>query len=423
MKNKIGIILFIVFVYFMCILDVEASNNLLVGNEKWRGYFSGNNKLDKWTGAKGKLKSDSINSFSIDMSSVGHWVEGDPSWQFGAQAQLKDKSINLKIGEKYRYRATIKSDKDRRIFIKIAEVEMNTVKQNYEDIDNLLLEKWIHLKENTPYHFDETFISTSNVKRVSFYYAVGWNHARDCEQNSPNKIKVSNISVSRTNKNKKIKYKKITGIKNYSYGVVAGKTSVKSKKIKKKKNNIKLVIDRSLKYVTSIKVNNEEITYKKSGKTILIPVNKFKNEFNSINIYSKTLLQQKKFILSRVIIKNSKITKYKTKKINLISKYKNKNKNSNINLLIKRTKRDINTSNTKDDIDKVFDEFKIDYDIQKLIESKKKIKNNKKNINKDNKYIYKLEFIVGLILFVSGIILLIMAIKTRLFKEREIEII
>ena len=421
MKNKIGKFIFIIFISLFCILDVHASNNLLVGKNKWKGYFSGNNKLDVWTEAKGKLESNSINKFMIDMQSVGHWVEGDPSWHFGAQAKLVNQKINFVQNKYYTYNATILSDKDRRIFAKITEVEMNSVKQKYQDIDNVLFEKWITLKANVPYNLDETFLSTSNVKRASMYYAVGWNDSTDIAQSSPNKIEVSNISIKSGNYNlKDIKYKDIDGLGDHYYKNIVGTTKVK---YKKKDKNIKLRLDRPLKYITKLMINNKNSQYNKADSiTAVIPIDKLNGEYNDIAVYTKTSQQNKSLVFAKIIIKNTKITKYKNKVIKKLSKYGITNNSDALNLIIKKAEADLNDANSKDDIDRVYNEFKVNFDVQKSLDLNVPVRKTT-FIQKDNDIIYTIEFIVGMLLFVGGLYSLVLVTKKRFPKKEEIDII
>ena len=406
MKNKIGIIIFVIFVYFLLILDVKASNNLLVGKNYWTGYFSGDNKLDKWTEAKGNVQSDSLKSFVVDMQSVGHWVDGDPFWYFGAQVKLQNQRLDLGINKYYRYKSTITSDQDRQIFLKIAEVEMNSVKQKFEDIDNVLFEKWIKLQANVPYELDEVFYSTSNIKRVSIYYAVGWKDDTDIAENSPNKIEVKNISINNTKYDyKNIEYNKLIKNINYSYANIVGAASIDYGK-----KYVTLRLDRPTDVVSNLKVNDKKVKYLKSANTVRIPTKLLSNEYNEIVVYTKTSQQNKTMVFTKMIVKNSKITKYKEGVLKKLSKYENKNNSDEVNNLISRTKQNIDMATDKKDTDRVFNEFETKYDIQKLVDYDDTVYED----TEETEHLeYNTELIIGIVLFVLGISVLAFSIKRR----------
>lgn len=418
MKNKIGKILLIVLVYFTCILDVGASNNLLVGKNKWIGFFSGDNKLDTWTGAKGKLESNSIYGFNINMSSIGHWVSGDPYWHFGAQAQLINQKLAFKMNKYYRYKANILSDKDRKIFVKITEVEMNSVRQKYEDIDNVLFEKWVTLKAGVPYELDETFLATSQVKRVSLYYAVGWKDTTDLAANSANAIRVKDISITKAIYDyKKVDYKNIRGIDYCDYYNIVGNTAVS-----RRKKKIQLRLSRPLRYVTEMRLNGRSIGYLKTGNTTTIPVNELNNEYNDILVYTKTSQQNKDLVFTKLIIRNNNITKYKNHITKKINNYNNKRDSKQVNSVIKQYKREMLDAKGKNDINRIFDEFKINYNLEKSVDLNRKVKVSN-SIYIDDRIVYKAEFIIGLIFFLAGVVLLIVGIKRKINNQEEVEVL
>ena len=417
-KTKTLLILFAL-AFFLFIPNINASNNLLTGKGKWKGYFSGNQKQNTWTEAKGSVYSVSKNKFVADIKSIGHWVEGDPYWHFGVQAQLPSQDLKLKVNNYYRFKSTIKSDKTRSIYVKVVESEMNPTKGQYEDIDNVLLEKWIPLIENKTYNLDEVFYSTSNTKRISIYYAMGWNFNNDIEANSANKIEVSKISISKTTNNKP-NYKKVLKNKKetkYSYNNIIGTTKVDLNR----NNKIRLYLSKDTNSITKLIVNGKRIKINTDMNKVYIPEKLMTNEYNYIRVYSQTTNQHDDMIISKVIIKNSTITNYKNKKIKQISKYENNKNSKTVKNIINRYKRYINEANSKKEINNVYDEFKDNLKIQKQAESNVKIKNKiRVNYRKIpvSGLIIVFAIVIGIIIYVYRDQFPIINKKIQLIKEK-----
>ncbi|MBR3049642.1 MAG: hypothetical protein IKG58_03705 [Bacilli bacterium] len=348
--KKIKIVLTIILAFGLFIPTVYA-NNLLTGNGVWESSFN------EWFESAGTIESDNPNSFNIDATSIGVYQWPASVFGFGAQAKLFNKDVNLTKGKYYKYNATIRSDKDRKIFIKITDVEKNPDTNEYEDIDNVLLEKWITLQAGVDYNLDETFISTADITHISMYYSIGFNGQDSAGPNSANKIEANNISITETSvdvnnlpyttlqkngTNTKYSYNNIYGINNTEIVDYNGKES------------LKLTLDKNIPF--GIKINNKSIPLQANENIVYIPINKLDSEYNDVVVYSTSRYDEKEMILAKTSIINGNVEDYKNQKINEVTQY-----SAEVSNLIEQAKRDIANATSISDIDRIFNKFKSDY--------------------------------------------------------------
>ena len=148
----------------------------------WSDFF-GNN----WTGASGTLTSNGTiaDGFTINATSVGRTGDKDSIW--GIQGKL----MNLKYypGNTYKYKCTITSDKDKRIFVKVA-----------DDAEDALAGGYITLKANEPYYYEtDVNIPKDFDGTVSLKFGMGIANDGDViDAGSSLKVKVENVSFVTT---------------------------------------------------------------------------------------------------------------------------------------------------------------------------------------------------------------------------------
>ncbi|MBR2248121.1 MAG: hypothetical protein IKG58_03725 [Bacilli bacterium] len=381
MKKTIKIVLTTILAFTFFIPNVNASKNLLAESGRWESFFN------DWYASAGTIKSDSPSSYVIDVRSIGKYQWPSSDYGFGVQAKMFNKKIKLEKDKYYTFKSVLKSDKDRNIFIKITDVEKNPSTDAYEDTDNTMLEKWVTLKANQTYHLKETFLSTANTKRISLYYGIGYSGRDNALMHTANKIEATNISLIRDNlRPNKLTY---TTIKNnskdskYTNYNIFGINEVEIVNFDNKEN-IRLNLDKDT--ATGIKINNETAELQKEGNYIYIPTIKLRNEYNDITVYSKSTYDAKEIILSKNIVNNTDVSNYKQQKIDGISKYENEKNSKTVNNIIKKAKKDIERANTKEETQRIYNEFRDRIRVQMVGEKndkkiQKEIKNNNKNSN------------------------------------------
>ena len=397
MKKRIKMILTIIITFAFFIPNVHAAN-LLTGTGNWESFFN------EWFQSEGTITSTTPNGFTIDASSIGTYQWPSSDFGFGAQAKLFNKSISLTKGKFYTYNATIKSDKDRKIFIKITDIEKNPETNQYEDIANVMLEKWVTLQAGVEYNLNETFMATSNIKRISMYYAIGFNGQDSAAVNSANKIEVNNINIDETNVNIKdlehTTLQKNSVNTKYSYNNIFG---IQTTEIVDYKGQEQLKLTLNKDNASSIKVNSKSVALQKDGYIVYIPISELDNEYNDVIVYAKSRFEGKEMILARTSVINSNIPDYRNQKINEVSQYENNNNSDKQNSLIEKAKRDIENAASKTDIDKIFNTFKNQYygkdeiNTIPLTGNSKEEDVNNNPLTKDNILFYFITLLFGII--------------------------
>ena len=148
----------------------------------WKKFFGGENG---WIPAKGTLETADTpgKGFTANITSVGN-IAGDSVW--AAQATLE----NLKYypGNTYKYSCTITSDKDKKIFVKVADGNEETLGGGFID-----------LKAGVPYNF-ETNVDIPNdfENTVSLKFGMGKTEGDTIADNGAVTIHVKDISFVTT---------------------------------------------------------------------------------------------------------------------------------------------------------------------------------------------------------------------------------
>ena len=149
----------------------------------WSSYFSNNG----WTQAKGMLTTNGSVSdgFTINATSVGNAIDKDSVW--GIQGQLLN--LDYYPGNTYKYKCTITSDKDKKIYVKVA-----------DDAENALAGGLIDLKAGVPYNYEtDVEIAEDFDGMISLKFGMGIENSGDYVSNGEAvNIKVEDVSFITT---------------------------------------------------------------------------------------------------------------------------------------------------------------------------------------------------------------------------------
>ncbi len=247
------------------------------------GSFFGNG----WTGASGTLtrNGSTTDGFTINATSVGNRGDKDSIW--GIQGQL----LNLKYyaGNTYKYQCTITSDKDKKIFVKVA-----------DDAEEAIAGGYVYLKAGEPYHYEtDVEIPKDFDGMISLKFGMGIDNNGDdpVSNGEAVNIKVQNVSFVTTATIPDPDY-----IKNQQTTEAPTETSTKSDE------TTVLPTDRPTKSkkVSVPKVKVKSASKKKAGKKVKISLKKVKGAKK----YRIQISTSKKFkkVLVKKTFKKAKFT-------------------------------------------------------------------------------------------------------------------
>lgn len=252
---------------------------------KWSSFFGSD---INWVPAKGTLEvgSTPAEGFTMKMTSVGN-IQNDSVW--GAQATLE--KIKYYPGNTYKYSCTITSDKDKKIFVKVAD-------ENEETLGGGLID----LKAGVPYQFETNVeIPEDYEGTVSLKFGMGKTDGDTIADNSAVTINVKDITFVTTATIPDPSYVPETTTQKTNNGSVANNETTKNQSIKVTTSNIK-VARTKVKKVTKKKVSKKvKLTLKKiKGAT------GYKVQFSKTKKFKKVLVT-KNVKKTKVTIKNKKL--------------------------------------------------------------------------------------------------------------------
>ena len=143
---------------------------------KWGSYFGSD-----WAGASGTLKSTdkAVTGATMNITSIGNS-------QWGVQQYLK--GLHYYPGRTYNYSFTMKSDVNKRVFVKVA-----------GDGDEEIFGEYIDLKAGVPYNFSRQVTLAKDMEGVlDLYFGMGKCDGDAAATNSAANITLSNISFKTT---------------------------------------------------------------------------------------------------------------------------------------------------------------------------------------------------------------------------------
>ena len=339
-------------------------SNVLTESNSWTSYFEN---------AKGTVTSNSFNSFTANMSSIG-----TKEWD----AKLSLNNISLKKENAYMYNADITSDTDRKIFVQM-------LTNSTDQATSMFGEYVIDLKAGEKYHLTRIVIPTEDYDDVTLVYGLGKNGYEPITANSKNKITVENVEL----KNMKnydyssqdyidLAKSAINGYENYSYSFVNGVVITQSD------SNSGLdtlwvattagPIDQDENGKFKIYLNGkQESPVISEGAWYHFEYSKLIYEYNELKSIHTDGNGQ---IIGIVVIKNKNVTNYRNEALNIISSYESSSNHERIKKLISDTKEDLKSATT----------IKEMQDIVNAFDGKKALENRKiEAIEKLEKYIAK----------------------------------
>ena len=143
---------------------------------KWGSYFGSD-----WAGASGTLKSTdkAVTGATMNITSIGNS-------QWGVQQYLK--GLHYYPGRTYNYSFTMKSDVNKRVFVKVA-----------GDGDEEIFGEYIDLKAGVPYNFSRQVTLAKDMEGVlDLYFGMGKCDGDAAATNSAANITLSNVSFKTT---------------------------------------------------------------------------------------------------------------------------------------------------------------------------------------------------------------------------------
>ena len=143
---------------------------------KWGSYFGSD-----WAGASGTLKSTdkAVTGATMNITSIGNS-------QWGVQQYLK--GLHYYPGRTYNYSFTMKSDVNKRVFVKVA-----------GDGDEEIFGEYIDLKAGVPYNFSRQVTLAEDMEGVlDLYFGMGKCDGDAAATNSAANITLSNVSFKTT---------------------------------------------------------------------------------------------------------------------------------------------------------------------------------------------------------------------------------
>lgn len=253
--------------------------------DTWSSFFGSD---INWVPASGTLEvgSTPAEGFTMNMTSVGN-IQSDSVW--AAQAKLEN--IKYYPGNTYKYTCTITSDKDKRIFVKVAD-------ENEETLGGGLID----LKAGVPYYFEtDVEIPEDYNGTVSLKFGMGKTDGDTVADNSAVTIQVKDISFVTTAAIPDPSYVPETTTQMANAGSAANNETTKNQAVKTTTSNVK---------VARTKV--KKTTKKKTSKKVKLTLKKIKGATGYKVQFSKT----KKFkkVLVTKVVKKAKVT-IKNKKL------------------------------------------------------------------------------------------------------------
>ena len=232
---------------------------------KWGSYFGSD-----WAGASGTLKSTdkAVTGATMNITSIGNS-------QWGVQQYLK--GLHYYPGRTYNYSFTMKSDVNKRVFVKVA-----------GDGDEEIFGEYIDLKAGVPYNFSRQVTLAKDMEGVlDLYFGMGKCDGDAAATNSAANITLSNVSFktttqipdpnynngeSTTNKTTLPSEEKTTtnnGVTTTSKVVVSRPGKVSVKKVVRSKNNRNIKINiKKVKGVTGYQIKYSINKKLKKAKTV-----------------------------------------------------------------------------------------------------------------------------------------------------------
>ena len=232
---------------------------------KWGSYFGSD-----WAGASGTLKSTdkAVTGATMNITSIGNS-------QWGVQQYLK--GLHYYPGRTYNYSFTMKSDVNKRVFVKVA-----------GDGDEEIFGEYIDLKAGVPYNFSRQVTLAKDMEGVlNLYFGMGKCDGDAAATNSAANITLSNVSFktttqipdpnynkgeSTTNKPTLPSEEKTTtnnGVTTTSKVVVSRPGKVSVKKVVRSKNNRNIKINiKKVKGVTGYQIKYSTNKKLKKAKTV-----------------------------------------------------------------------------------------------------------------------------------------------------------
>ena len=140
-----------------------------------------------WLGSEGTVTPNGAkpsSGFTANITKVGSYDHNDAVWSF----QGKLENMDFHTGCTYKYQCEIKSDKDKRIYVKVADGNENNMAGGYVD---LVANKstFINMDVEIPKDFDSS---------VSLKFGLGNNSSDQFDANESFNIRVSNVSFKTT---------------------------------------------------------------------------------------------------------------------------------------------------------------------------------------------------------------------------------
>lgn len=283
---------------------------------KWSSFFGSD---IGWVPAKGSIElgSKPADGFTMNITSVGN-IQGDSVW--GAQATLEE--LKYYPGNTYKYSCTITSDKDKKIFVKVADSSEETLGGGLID-----------LKAGEPYYFEaDAEIPKDYEGTVSLKFGMGKTDGDTIQDNGAVSINVKDVSFvttatipdpsyvpETTTTTKEPTTEETTSKQNISViptsKVKVGMAKVKTASKKKASNKVKIEL-KKVRGVTGYKVQ-----FSKTKKFKKVLVSRFVKKAK-FSVKNKRLRNQKKLYVRAKAYKKIGKKKYYSAKWSVVKKVK-----------------------------------------------------------------------------------------------------
>ncbi|MCI8956036.1 MAG: glycoside hydrolase family 16 protein [Eubacterium sp.] len=286
---------------------------------KWNSFFGSD---INWVPAKGSIELGDTPSegFTMNLTSVGN-IQNDSVW--GAQATLE--RLNYYPGNTYKYSCTLTSDKDKKVFVKVAD-------DNEETLGGGLID----LKAGVPYNFETNVEIPEDFEgTVSLKFGMGKTNGDTIADNGAVTIHVKDISFVTTATIPDPDYVQETTAQNPKETTTNNGTTTKSPVVKPTINSSVKVAKTKVKKATKKKVSKKvKLTLKKikgatGYKVQFSKTKKFKKVLVSktvkkakITVLNKKLRKQKKLYVRAKAYRTVGKVKYYSKKWSAVKKVK-----------------------------------------------------------------------------------------------------
>lgn len=140
-----------------------------------------------WLGTEGSLSQNGTNpptGFTANITKIGSYDHNDAIWSF----QGKLENMTYYTGCTYKYQCDITSDKDKRIYVKVADGNENNLAGGYVDLRGGIT-TYYSIDVDIPEDFDST---------VSLKFGLGNNSTDKFDENESFNIQVRNVSFKTT---------------------------------------------------------------------------------------------------------------------------------------------------------------------------------------------------------------------------------